>query len=118
MWKIAGPLCLSFGIIAAAGCGDTTSNTPADMSAINARMAAINTHIQAQAAANGYAYFALSALYDLPKGSLDMYKVLFSSTPFGPNMSLDGVHPNAAGQTILANAAVAAVNARYGTVIP
>lgn len=92
--------------------------TPSDMSAINARMAAINTHIQAQAAANGYAFFALSALYDLPKGSLDMYKVLFSSTPFGPNMSLDGVHPNAAGQTILANAAVAAVNARYGTVIP
>jgi lysophospholipase L1-like esterase len=33
-------------------------------------------------------------------------------------MSLDGVHPNAAGQTILANAAVAAVNARYGTAIP
>jgi len=92
--------------------------TPSDVSAINARMAAINTHIQAQAAANGYAYFALSALYDLPKGSLNMYNVLFSSTPFGPNMSLDGVHPNAAGQTILANAAVAAVNARYGTAIP
>ncbi|HET7456519.1 MAG TPA: SGNH/GDSL hydrolase family protein [Gemmatimonadaceae bacterium] len=92
--------------------------TPSDMSAINARMAQINTHIQAQAAANGYAYFSLSALYDLPKPSLDMYKVLFSSTPFGSNMSLDGVHPNAAGQTILANAAAQAVNQTYGTAIP
>lgn len=35
MWKIAGPLCLAFGIVAAAGCGDTTSNTPADMSAVS-----------------------------------------------------------------------------------
>ena len=80
---------------------------------INARMAQINAHIQAKANENGYAYFALSALYDLPKPSLNMYNVLFSNTPFGPNMSLDGVHPSAQGQSILANAAVAAVNAKY-----
>jgi hypothetical protein len=92
--------------------------TPSDMTAINAQMARMNTHIRDQAAASGYAYFALSALYDLPKPSLNMYNVLFSSTPFGPNMSLDGVHPSVAGQTILANAAVQAVNAAYGLAIP
>jgi len=92
--------------------------TPSDLNAINARMAQINTHIQAKASENGYAYFALSALYDLPKPSLNMYNVLFSNTPFGANISLDGVHPSAQGQTILANAAVQAINTRYGLAIP
>jgi hypothetical protein len=92
--------------------------TPSDMNAINARMAQINAHIQARATENGYAYFALSALYDLPKPALNMYNVLFSNTPFGANMSLDGVHPSAQGQAILANAAVQAINLRYGLAIP
>jgi hypothetical protein len=92
--------------------------TPSDMNAINALMAQMNTHVQAKAAENGWAYFALSALYDLPKPSLSMYNVLFSNTPFGPNMSLDGVHPNAQGQTILAAAAAQAINAKYGVAIP
>jgi lysophospholipase L1-like esterase len=92
--------------------------TSSDMTAINKRMADMNAYIQGKAGAMGFAYFALSALYDLPKGSLNMYNVLFSSTPFGPNISLDGVHPFAAGQTILANAAVQAINAKYGLGIP
>jgi len=92
--------------------------TPSDMNAINALMAQMNTHVQAKAAENGWAYFALSALYDLPKPSLSMYNVLFSNTPFGPNMSLDGVHPNAQGQAILAAAAAQAINAKYGVAIP
>ena len=65
-----------------------------------------------------YAYFALSALYDLPKPSLNMYNVLFSNTPFGANISLDGVHPSAQGQGILASAAAQSINARYGLTIP
>lgn len=92
--------------------------TPSDMNAINALMAQMNTHIQAQAAENGWAYFALSALYDLPKPSLNMYDVLFSNAPFGSNMSLDGVHPSAQGQAILATAAAQAINAKYGVAIP
>jgi hypothetical protein len=92
--------------------------TPGDVSGINARMAQINARIQTIASANGYAYFALSALYDLPKITFDMYNVMFSKTPFGPNVSLDGVHPSAQGNAILAAAAAQAINARYGTVIP
>lgn len=87
--------------------------TPSDMTAINNRMAQINAHIQAKATANGYAYFTIGSLYDLPKGSLDMYNVLFSSSPFGTNFSLDGVHPSATGQAILADAAVKAINSTY-----
>jgi hypothetical protein len=92
--------------------------TAGDMVAINARMAQINAHIQAKASENGYAYFALSAVYDLPKPSLNLYNVLFSNTPFGPNISLDGVHPSAQGQSLLATAAVQAIDARYGLAIP
>lgn len=92
--------------------------TPSDMNAINALMAQMNTHVQAKAAENGWAYFALSALYDLPKPSLSLYNVLFSNTPFGPNISLDGVHPSAQGQAILAGAAAQAINAKYGVAIP
>jgi lysophospholipase L1-like esterase len=33
-------------------------------------------------------------------------------------MSLDGVHPNSAGQGLLATAAAQAINARYGLSIP
>jgi lysophospholipase L1-like esterase len=33
-------------------------------------------------------------------------------------MSLDGVHPSAAGQSLLASAAVNAINAKYGLAIP
>lgn len=92
--------------------------TPGDVTAINARMAQMNAHIQARAKENGYAYFALSALYDLPKPALDMYDVLFSRAPFGANMSLDGVHPSARGQGLLAGAAAQAITARYGLTIP
>jgi hypothetical protein len=92
--------------------------TASDVSAINARMAQINAHIQATATANGYAYFALSSLYDLPKPAFDLYSVMFSSRPFGPYISLDGIHPSAEGQAILAGAAAQAINARYGTAIP
>lgn len=92
--------------------------TAGDMSAINNRLSQMNAHIEAKANENGYAFFKLSALYDLPKSSLNLYNVLFSNTPFGPNISLDGVHPSTQGQAILATAAVQAVNARYGLTIP
>src|SRR5688572_4024530 len=91
--------------------------TSGDIAAINARMAQMNAHIEAKANDNGYAFFKLAALYDLPKINFNLYDVFFSKTPFGANMSLDGVHPSAQGQTILANTAVQAINARYGLAI-
>jgi len=92
--------------------------TAGDMNAINNRLSQMNAHIEAKANENAYAFFKLSALYDLPKSSLNLYNVLFSNTPFGANMSLDGVHPSTQGQAILATAAVQAINTRYGLAIP
>lgn len=91
--------------------------TASDMSAINARMAQMNAHIQAEAAENGYAYFSLDAVYALPKPSFNLVNVLFSDSPFGPYISLDGVHPSTAGQSLLAAAATQAVNTTYGFAI-
>lgn len=92
--------------------------TSGDMAAINARLLQINTHIQAKATENGYAYFNLDPVYGLPKPTFDLGTVLFSNTPFGTYMSLDGVHPNSAGQALLADAAAQAISARYGVQIP
>jgi len=92
--------------------------TSSDISAINSLMAQMNAHMQAKAAANGWAYFSLSALYDQPKPAFKVLDVLFSNAPFGPNISLDGVHPSAQGQSILAAAAAQAINAKYGVSIP
>jgi len=92
--------------------------TSSDMNAINARMAQINTHIQAKANENGYAYFSIDAVYGLPKPTFDLGQVLFSNTPFGSYISLDGVHPSTAGQALLADAAAKAISARYGVQIP
>ena len=92
--------------------------TPSDRNAINGLIARMNAHIQARANENGWAYFSLDALYGLPKPGFNMYNVLFSNTPFGPHISLDGVHPSASGQAILAAAAAQAINARYGVGIP
>ncbi len=92
--------------------------TSGDISAINTRMAQMNARIQAKATENGWAYFSLDAVYGLPKPALSVSNLLFSNNPFGSYVSLDGVHPSSAGQSLLASAAVKAVNAKYGLAIP
>ena len=92
--------------------------TSSDMSAINARMAQMNARMQTKAKDNGWAYFSIDAVYGLPKPNLDVVNILFSSTPFGSQISLDGVHPSSSGQAILANAAARAIAAKYGVAIP
>jgi len=92
--------------------------TSSDITAINARIAQMNAHVQAKATENGWAYFNLDPVYALPKPSFSVTNLLFSSQPFGPYVSLDGVHPSAAGQSLLASAAVKAINTKYGLAIP
>ena len=92
--------------------------TASDINTITARLAQMNTRISAKAAENGYAYFSLEAVYGLPKPKLSVLDLLFSNNPFGPNISLDGVHPSAAGQAILATAAAQAISVKYGVTIP
>ena len=94
--------------------------TPRDRAAVNAQLRAMSAHVQQLASANGYAYFALDALYGMDglKAPFSLSTLLFSSQPYGPFISLDGFHPSGAGQTVLANAAATAFNATYDLGIP
>jgi hypothetical protein len=88
--------------------------TASDVNAINARMAQMNGHMRTKAAENGYAYFSLDAVYAVAKPRFSVSDLLFSNTPFGANISLDGVHPSSQGQALLAIAAAQSINAAYG----
>jgi hypothetical protein len=94
--------------------------TPAEAAVVNALMAQMDAFIAQQAASRGYAYFRLQAVYGAP-GARPPYSSLAQMTsqqPYGPYVSLDGLHPSAAGQALLAEAAAAAINATYDLGIP
>jgi len=94
--------------------------TPVELGIVNSVIAAMNAHIQSEAAQRGYAYFSLGALYDRPglKPPFSLGVLLQSPAPFGPLFSLDGVHPSAAGSAVLAAAAAHALNVTYKLGIP
>ncbi len=100
-------------------CAAGTPTTPdrilsaAEEAAVNAQFGLMNAHIQSEANARGYAFFELEALYGLPKGPFSVVSLMTSATPYGSNISLDGLHPSPSGHAILAQAAMQAINARY-----
>ena len=91
--------------------------TPTDIALVNGFLAQMNDHVRRQAAASGYGFFSLGALYDLPGlkgGPYSVITQLTSQEPYGPYVSLDGVHPNRQGHLVLASAAARAINTTYG----
>jgi lysophospholipase L1-like esterase len=109
--------------LSCAGAGPTTQDFVLDageQTILNTVVAQMNATLQAEAQARGYAYMSLDALYSAPgvRVPFNVVALMTSATPFGPFMSLDGLHPNAAGQTLIAQAAAQALNARYDLGIP
>lgn len=92
----------------------------ADVAAVNAQLAAMNAVIQDEARTRGFAYFALGALYEgaATKPAFNAISVLTTAQPYGPYISLDGIHPSAEGQRVLADAAATALNTTYRLEIP
>jgi lysophospholipase L1-like esterase len=93
--------------------------TPSDIATVNTQLAQMAAYAQQKAAARGYAFFSLGALYDRPDLKPSKYSVisqLISPIPYGPYISLDGVHPSALGNTVLAVAAAKALNGTYGSI--
>jgi hypothetical protein len=91
--------------------------TPTDIAASNALLGQMTDYIRAQASARGYAYVSLGELYDredLKPAHYSVISQLTSQLPYGPYISLDGVHPNALGNAVIANAAAHALNVTYG----
>ena len=94
--------------------------TPAEQGVVNATLAAMNAHIAATANRHGFAIAYLQELYGRPdlKPTFSVVQFMTSQQPYGQYMSLDGIHPNKAGHTVLAGAAAKAINDRYGYGIP
>lgn len=95
--------------------------TPADVATVTSVVVGMNTYIQAQAIANGWAFVDLNALLAArltSRGTYSVVKQLGCNTPYGQYISLDGVHPNVVGYQEMANAAADALNATYGFEIP
>jgi hypothetical protein len=92
----------------------------ADVAGVNAQLAAMNAVIRDEASARGFAYFPLGALYEevVTKPAFNAITLMTSSQPYGPYVSLDGIHPTAEGQRILAEAAARALNETYRFGIP
>lgn len=90
--------------------------TPADVDFINDLAAQMSAEIERQAHSRGYATFPLGALYNTAKDGVpfNLFAYLTSPTPYGPLISLDGVHPSPAGAAVLAGAAAKAIEATYG----
>ena len=81
----------------------------------------MNSFIQSQASANGWAFLDLNAVLAkgmANRGPYSVVKQLSCTRPYGQFISLDGVHPNVQGYQEMANAAAAALNSAYGFAIP
>jgi lysophospholipase L1-like esterase len=106
-----------------AGGGPTTVDlvlTPAEQTILSAVAAQMNAAMQAEAEARGFAYMTLDALYAAPgvRTPLNVVAMITTAQPFGPYVSLDGLHPSAAGQALIAAGAARALNATYNLGIP
>ena len=90
--------------------------TPAEQEIINTQMAQMNAHIRSEAARIGWAYAELEALYGVAnvKAPYSVVQQMTSAQPYGALFSLDGMHPSAAGQRVIAEAVADALDARYG----
>ncbi|HUR00350.1 MAG TPA: SGNH/GDSL hydrolase family protein [Gemmatimonadaceae bacterium] len=95
--------------------------TPADITFINNLIDAMNAHISELANSHSWAYLDLNASlgqFVAVRSHFSLSTFLSCTRPFGQYISLDGVHPNADGAQMIANAAADALNAKYGFEIP
>lgn len=98
--------------------GDLFVLDAAEQTSITATVTAYNAAIRAKADALGWAYYdpnpALAALR--ANNTIPPFPNLADPiNPFGPAISLDGVHPRRPAHVIVANGVAAAINAEYGT---
>ncbi len=104
-----------------AGAGNKVAGavlTKSTVKAIATEVVQIDSFIHLQAIARNWAYVDLNGL--LAANAALIPKFPNFSTPanlFGPLVSLDGIHPSNAGHKAIADAFVAAINAKFGTTL-
>jgi len=95
--------------------------TAANIATLDAVVDAMNSQLTTLAGANGWALMDLNAVVQAFVAGRPAYNAtvqLDCAYPYGQFVSLDGVHPTAAGQQAIANAAAQALNAKFGFALP
>ena len=95
--------------------------TPADVTTLNAVVDQMNVQLRQLATTNGWAFADVDAVFAQFVATRAPYSAseqLACVYPYGAWVSLDGAHPNLAGQQAIANAVATAVNTTYGMDIP
>lgn len=77
---------------------------------------AYNAAIRAEARGRGYAVVEIGPVLEAIRAQIPAFPELTTRRPFGPMVSLDGIHPSGAGQQRIAAAFLAAVQSLYGPV--
>ncbi|HEU4570681.1 MAG TPA: SGNH/GDSL hydrolase family protein [Gemmatimonadales bacterium] len=117
---------------AAAGATDTLDCsvdanvvTPSEYATLRTAVSDFNAYMSVQAAAHGYDYWDPNPTLLALKGTgqVPVFPDLSAlgtggSVGFGTYFSLDGVHPSATGQKLIADSVAAHLNAAFGTTIP
>ena len=98
--------------------GDVFMIDPTELQTLQSTTTAYNTYIKAKADSLGFAYFdpnpALAALRAAKLVPV-LPSLLSTNAPFGTYLSLDGVHPTAVAQKLIANSLIDVINTKYGT---
>ncbi len=117
---------IASGVAQTLSCADTPAVadhilTPGDVAQINATVAQVNAHLRQVAVARGWAFASVDDAFVVFATGAGEYRAgaqLTCAVPYGVHLSLDGLHPSAAGQRRIADAVAAAINATYGTALP
>jgi len=101
--------------------GDIFVLDSGELATVSAYIAAVNGYISGKAQALGFAYANVNPAFDSLRalGQITSTGPNFGAptAPFGKWFSLDGVHPTAAGQTLIANYLIDAINKKYSTTL-
>jgi lysophospholipase L1-like esterase len=100
--------------------GDIFVLDPTEQTTLAATITGYNTYIQSRANALGFGYWDPNPLFVAKRtsGEIPSFPIFTSATAtFGPLISLDGVHPSAAGHVLIANEVIGVINAKYGTAL-
>ena len=104
---------------------DAAVVTPAEHVNMHDAIVAYNAYLSAQATAHGFDYFDPNPtlLHLVAIGQVPVFPDLSAlgtggSVKFGNYFSLDGVHPSALGQKLIADSVAAHLNSAFGTTIP
>ena len=101
--------------------GNLFVHDPQEQATLNAVIDADNAYLKSKAEAIGFAYWdpnpPLLALRGTPQSLAFPNFGDATNAPFGTAFSLDGVHPSAAGQKIIANSLIGVINTKYGTTL-